>query len=682
MSDSIASFDVFDTLLTRAVGDPDAVALLLGRRLAAKGAIPCSAEVFERQWELASQRATEQVGGDPPLDRIHAELARSLRLPPAAATDLLQEEKALESELIRVVPGAHALVRTARERGAAVVFVSDTNFREPELRELLTRHGLFEPGDRCFSSCELQASKHRGTLYPLVRRELDVSAARFVHHGDDLRSDVRHARGSGWRSAHRPQARLNRYERAFERHRHESGGLTSAMAGASRAARLSQAPATPRDEALVRVAAGVVGPTLAAWMLGVLHRAQREGTARLYFLSRDGEVLLDVARRLERSLQTGIELRYLHGSRTTWLPAAADERSALETFNLDRDFRSVRTVLASIGLHPQDAIAVMPQSLRDPGRWDASLDGPQRADLERAVSSDGIRQLALERGGRSRELLVGYLRQEGWDRLEPVGIVDVGWRGRIVRALADVCRAEGLQAPSRVHFFGVRHDAHEIVGADLVPALDGWFYDHAARTGFVRHMKDLEACVEMFCAADEGSVVDYEVTDGRIRPVLGPERQDLAEWGLHHVRDTVAAFADELLLDGDLVDTRADARAAVKEVLESFWTTPTRDEVDAWAAFPLTIDMFHSRTVHMAEPIRLRRVVDSARRGRVQLRPDMSWPVGTTRVSAPPYRTALAGRQVLRDELPRVRRRVRMTAVSALGAWRARAGRMLGPGPR
>lgn len=406
------------------------------------------------------------------------------------------------------------------------------------------------------------------------------------------------------------------------------------MAGASRAARLSQTARTPAESALVRVAAGVMAPTFSAWMLQVLQRAQRDGVGCLYFLSRDGEVLLDVARRLDHSLQSGVELRYLHGSRTTWLPAAADEDSNLDSFNLDRDFKSVRTVLASIGLRPEDAADALPARLRSPASWDAGLDGPTRLLLADTISGPEIELLALERGRRSRDLLVSYLRQEGWDRRAPVGLVDVGWRGRIVRALADVCEAENLQSPHSVHFFGVRHDAHGIVGDDLVPALDGSFYDHAARTGYVRHMFDLEACIEMFCVAAEGSVVDYERSGDEVRPVLGPPRSDLLDWGLALMRETVAAFADDLLLDGDLVDHTADARAAVNEVLEMFWTAPAPDELQAWSSFPLTIDMFHSRTAPMAEPIRLHRVVASARRGRLQLRPDMSWPAGTARVSA------------------------------------------------
>lgn len=80
----------------------------------------------------------------------------------------------------------------------------------------------------------------------------------------------------------------------------------------------------------------------------------------------------------------------------------------------------------------------------------------------------------------------------------------------------------------------------------------------------------------------------------------------------------------------------------------------------------------------MAEPIRLHRVVASARRGRLQLRPDMSWPAGTARVSALPYRIALSGRQTVTGELPRVRRRARMTTIVGVTAARRRLAHVMG----
>ena len=74
-------FDIFDTLLTRAVAKPEDVFVLLGRRLWELGLITCSPEVFARQRVYAEERANLCTDGHPKLRAICEELVRSFGLP-------------------------------------------------------------------------------------------------------------------------------------------------------------------------------------------------------------------------------------------------------------------------------------------------------------------------------------------------------------------------------------------------------------------------------------------------------------------------------------------------------------------------------------------------------------------------------------------------------------------------
>lgn len=652
----VASFDVFDTLLTRTVGEPRAVALLLGRRLARAGRIDGDAAAFARQRRSAEERAFVLVDGDPPLGRIHEELARALGRPGIAA-ELAREELALERRLIRPLPGAGKLLTAARSRGERVVFVSDTNLTEAELTDLLESHGLRSANEAVFASCVLGASKARGTLYPRVARALGIHPRRITHHGDNPTADVRNARLSGWRAEHHPGATLNRYERALERHSVATGGLTSAMAGAARLARNGSPASTPRDRALVDVATGVAGPVLCAWTLWVLRRAVEEGLERLYFVSRDGQVLLDVARRLERQLKTGLDLRYLHGSRQAWMLAGLADAGTVEALNDDRDFRSVTSIAAGLGLGPSEIAGLLPPALRTPARWERDLSVSEREEVSRLVSHPEVQGLSAAASTRRHGVLSDFLRQEGFDGASSAGVVDVGWRGRTTRALAGALERAEMPVPGRFFFFGLGDDAHRVVGDGLVSRLDAYYYDRAAGHGFVDHPPNLTACIEMFCAADHGTVTGYEAHDRGVRATQAAPPAAVIEWGLPLVRASISAFADTLLLDDELLDRTADARPALRDVLELFWDHPTPEEVAAWGEFPTDVDQAHSRTVPIARPVRLADVVQTARAGRLQLRPTFSWPVGTARASGPLARGLLEARWRLGRELPRARRR-------------------------
>ena len=85
------------------------------------------------------------------------------------------------------------------------------------------------------------------------------------------------------------------YERLLEHSSEATDGVTSWLAGASRLARLEAAQrgvSAPQAE----VGSGVLGPLLVGFALWVVAQARQHGVRRLYYVARDGEVMLAVAR--------------------------------------------------------------------------------------------------------------------------------------------------------------------------------------------------------------------------------------------------------------------------------------------------------------------------------------------------------------------------------------------------
>ncbi|MGH9181865.1 MAG: hypothetical protein ACRDY5_09140, partial [Acidimicrobiales bacterium] len=317
----LVSVDVFDTVLVRRVGHPDGVFLLLGRQQAARQLTALAPEAFARARKDAQNRAHAAHRERVSHGHILAELGWALSLTAAQVEDLRSCELAIESAIMTAVPGAASWLDQLRDKaGGRVVFVSDTYFPAAFLRSLLEEQGMWQDGDGLYVSCEAGREKHTGRLLPVMARREGV-ARRLVHHyGNDAVADVSAARRAGVRATLVAEANLNRYEEILDRWRLPTGGLASLMAGASRLARLSVPAASDIDAAIRDVTAGVIAPTLVAYVLWVLADAARTGVRRLYFVSRDGEVLLRVARRLvdRTGSPAGLELRYLHGSRQAW----------------------------------------------------------------------------------------------------------------------------------------------------------------------------------------------------------------------------------------------------------------------------------------------------------------------------------------------------------------------------
>ena len=226
------------------------------------------------------------------------------------------------------------------------------------MQQQLARHGLWQSGDRCYVSCDTSA---RNVLAASCRRCYWGEGVRpelVVHHGNSPEVDIRPATRLGLSTALLCEANPNRYERLLDAHAHSTEGLAAVLAGASRLARLSLDDLDAKAATLRDVAAGVAAPTLVAYTLWVLNRAQRLGLQRLYFLSRDGQVRLGIASRLAKSLGLTCELRYLFASRQAWNLAATTCGADAELAWIwdSTDFLSVNSLLARVGLAAEQVV--------------------------------------------------------------------------------------------------------------------------------------------------------------------------------------------------------------------------------------------------------------------------------------------------------------------------------------
>ena len=658
MKVSHASFDVFDTLLMRVVGDPRAVFLFLGYRLHRLGLIECAPEVFAHQRVLAESRAHAIAGCHPTLEQIYREWLHGMNHSEQSAEALASAELALEDELLIPVPGALALVAAARTQGCVIVFVTDTNMSSAFIAGVLEKWGFYRSGDRVFASCETRVDKARGLMFPYVAKALQVAPGAVRHHGNSAVADVRNAKLSGWQFRHCSRANLNRYERSLADDHFATAGLSSVFAGCSRFARLSQSTEDERQQTIANVTAGVMAPMLVAWMIWLLRRAIRDGVRRLYFVSRDGEVLLEIARRLLPLVEGPLELRYLYVGRQSLLLAGSPQ-AALRDLLRSPTTRLV-DVAESLGLSQEALQAVLPAALRGPESWTRPLGSNDRSLLQAALSE--ARDLLDRASQDARAVLTDYLAQEGWSVQEPLAVIDVGWRASMAGTLGEALRHSSLRMPDKFYYFGLGNDAHQVAGEMMVPRLDAWFYDDASRRGQLPYLIATSSLVEMFCAGSHGSVIGYERFAGGIRPKLRSPVSPMQEWGLPLMRKATVAFVEQLVrvLPADRAPATLDVdlRHSIRRIMELFWLSPTRTEVKYWGTYPVQANFTNTVVLPLAERISLQRVLRALSRGSFRFRSNHAWPRGTELASPFPVRQLLQGIAALRGSNSRLRRRL------------------------
>lgn len=595
----VYSYDVFDTAITRLWFHPTDLFIAVGRLLRREGLYVGDAHEWADRRRAAEKQArssshVEEVG----LHDIYRELRATFGWSMGEADRARDLELDEERRAIRPIDVTRQALTRHRRLRRPFLFISDTYFDTEFVAELLGRSG-FGNDVPIFGSAEHGVTKRTGRLYELVLAKNRLAAQWLRHTGDNDLSDVISASKRGIAASLFETQQPTRYEQALY---DLPGGydrlLKSAIAGSSRAARLQRHIPDPHGSTVFDTAANVAGPVLAAYVIWVLRQAQRNGIRRLYFLARDGQILVRIARPLAAWLHIDVECRYLYASRQSlFLPSlTAIDDQAREWFGDGIDGMSLRQVLARVDIALDQVAALLPSLGVAPDAVDATLATGDRARVIALLDHPDMQSLVLQNAAQARRHLLQYLRQEGFCDGTPSAIVDIGWKGRLQSCLSRVLATD----------------------SDFASALpmSGFYYGLARRPGpeagkllaFSQVGSSMNGpLLEIFCAADHGSVRRFTSNlAGESSPVLIEERdQQALAWGLMQQQQAIALFVDELTTCLDPLDFSPDEleaclTAGAAKVFALLTGRPNLQEATTFGGFLHANDQTHSDSRELA----------------------------------------------------------------------------------
>ena len=278
------------------------------------------------------------------------------------------------------------------------------------------------------ASSEYRKTKARGDLFAAVGAQHNVLCKDMAHIGDNAVSDVSRARAVGCEAILFEGSQPTQREQVLFA-AGTPGFLSSAIAGAARAARLEYAGSC---SAGIRTAStSVAGPLLTAYVLWLLQDVIKRGGRTIYFLARDGQILHRICQRLITYLKVDVESRYLLGSRRAFFLAALPqdlEGAITGAFALAPN-ETVLSVLISVGFEATDCISIISE---------AGVSAAQRAGM---ISESGLGAIharisnvperAADLIGRiatAKAATLQYFAQEGLFASEIAYVADLGAR--------------------------------------------------------------------------------------------------------------------------------------------------------------------------------------------------------------------------------------------------------------
>jgi len=608
----ISSFDIFDTLLTRLVIEPTEIFKICGDRALQFGWINFSAETFRKMRINAENRSRLfYKAGEVSLDEIYREIANTLEIDTDTIDKIKELELTVEIEYLTAVPKAHQLIETARRSHPNVLFLSDMYLPEDFLKERLKQHGFWQEGDRLYVSSQLRKSKGQGDLFLKVLEDLSLRPQNLTHIGNSLPSDVAKPSSLGINSIYFDDANPNRYELILQKYAHVTNGITSLWAGISRYTRLTREVATQKESIIRDIAACVAAPILTAYTMWILQQAKAKQLARIYFLARDGEILLQIAKELAPKIYPEVELRYLYVSRQALrMPGLTQINKAFwEWMFDDTDIFTIDSLLARMCLEPQAAQPIFEPIGYPPTLWQKNLSAKERISLRNKLEKNELLQeLVLKIAEQKREVLKAYLEQERMLDGQPFGLVDVGWRGSLQISLENAFEIFGTRMPVGFYFALDKPSG----GLKLKGEAIAFFFNLNNSTG-LRNDIDYRyvSAMEVFCAGCEGTTLDYTLqADGSVVPKLKHiSNQPALDWGLKSFQQSVIAFVRHLIerspADYSLPISPKLLREALDELFLALNKSPTKQEAEAFMDCPFFDDPNELYHFYWAMPLRL-----------------------------------------------------------------------------
>ncbi|MFA6636989.1 MAG: glycosyltransferase [Candidatus Omnitrophota bacterium] len=599
---TVYSFDVFDTCIVRSVSKPTDLFFLLAEKMLGRSENVGRLEGLVRLRIEAEKRARRKADGeDIDISEIYDNFPE-LQLWGISPKEMMLKEVALEYKLAYPVCQVRSVIEKLRAQGNSIVFISDMYLPEENVRRMLKKCGMFSDGDRLYVSSRSKLTKRTGNLFRHVLKMEKILPHQLVHHGDDSISDVKNPAKIGIHVCKFKDASLTRYEKIIAEQEEGNPGTRSLLGGVSRVSRLSESSFS-EFEVMKNIVADVIAPLLTGYVLWLLKDAQRKALKRLYFVSRDGQILMMIAKRLSQNIYCP-EIKYLFGSRHAWFLPSVQKCDQAELDWLLIGSRTFREALKKLDIGEEE---IRPLLVNHKDVEEILAEELDRSTMEKFwefIQAPPIVDLIREKSRKARNLTLKYFLQEGLFIDDKWALVDVGWELRCQEAVGKIVRSYKSGSLVRGYYLNVDRSHRRL---DNITNLYSTYIDNNLTnhiTGRDKvNLSSYRGVIEhMFLLSDHGTVMGYQDDGVKIGPVLKSMpvtnfQNDLVPFSQNMILLYVDKFMENGLIDRDLCDIRdLSPRPAHK-----FLTVPQKHEAETASKIPIFAEQRHEAS--RAEPL-------------------------------------------------------------------------------
>lgn len=503
------SFDVFDTLITRATATPQGIFALMKDRLAKERdtngiedfVIDNFFELRIHSEELIRKHAFFQMTEEVKLRDIYTAIAVCGCLDKKQIDYLSCMERKTELDHVVGIPENIQKLKDLIMQGEHVVLISDMYLSEKDIREMLVKADRIFEKIPLYVSSEYGKRKTTGNLYRQVQELEKVSYEDWIHIGDNLYQDIEVPYRLGIKVEFWEKTEFTNLEKELL-NVYPNDSRLQLMIGA--AARIK----VKKSGDAYYIGGRYAGPVLYSYAEWIVDQSIKKKVKRLYFIARDGYLIKKLVDIILTDKAMPIKTDYIYGSRKAWRMASLSQ-SHYNLYQLilwSHAYRidSLRELASVIQIPLQDLYAYLPGTYRKNKDKDY-ISNQELEYIARKLSQDEeFKNFHLQKLSNERQLAQEYLFQKLDIQDDDFAFVDVSGGGLTQGCLRELIK-DKYSKPIRTFFFKI----------DRVNLIEGSITDT-----FMPSFLDNNLTIEMMCRAPHGQTVGYLREGETIKPKL------------------------------------------------------------------------------------------------------------------------------------------------------------------
>lgn len=502
----VISFDVFDTLLFRAVSDPTDLFILVGNRLKIMNFKNIRIDA-EKEARNKSKKPFREIDIEDIYDVIQLRCGVDKNL-------ALKAEIQAEMDLCFANPYMLEVYDRLAKKGKQVIAVSNMYLHKGTIIKLLNKSGYNI--QQIFISCDYLCSKHRGILQNKVSTILGTNRS-YIHVGDNYTADFVGSRMAGWKSFY--YKGVNEIGRAYRPARMSKlgGSLYSGLVNAK--LHNGYKEVTPYYE-FGYAYGGILACGYCSWLN---HFAAEHDLDKLLFSGRDMYVIHEIYNKYYKKLNNDYIL----------LSRYAAQRFSFERFSEyfigAHIFSRARTGKLSIG----EAFDELGFNILVPHleKYNLRESDPLSVDIYEQIKAFiyNCKDLLITEFSEEQRAAIQYYMQftQG---CKNVGIVDLGWQGTnalCLKYLLEECSGQDINIFSLLMCATGGDFVDHFLSCGITSAFS---FSHQLNPDMQYHFRTATTIgrfpCELLFTSPEASLKTFHVdTKGRVEPVFMPKEE-------------------------------------------------------------------------------------------------------------------------------------------------------------